>query len=90
MTYWVYIMASGDHGALYVGVTRDLQRRVEQHRAKEIAGFKVPREVHFVSAVTRAPSGKPDYRWAADTAAGDPDLLDELAAGTVLRSVLVP
>ncbi|WP_436014241.1 GIY-YIG nuclease family protein [Phenylobacterium sp. LjRoot219] len=32
-------MASGDHGTLYVGVTRDLQRRVEQHRAKAVAGF---------------------------------------------------
>jgi len=38
-TYWVYILASGHHRTLYVGVTRDLQRRVEQHRSKAIPGF---------------------------------------------------
>ncbi len=32
MTYWVYILASGKHGTLYVGMTSDLGRRMEQHR----------------------------------------------------------
>ena len=39
MTSSVYILASGHYGTLYVGVTKDLQRRVEQHRDKEIPGF---------------------------------------------------
>jgi len=39
MTYWVYILASRKHGTLYVGVTNSLERRVAQHRAKEIPGF---------------------------------------------------
>jgi putative endonuclease len=39
MTYWVYILASRRYGTLYVGVTRELQRRVEQHRAMRIDGF---------------------------------------------------
>ena len=51
MTYWVYMLASGHYGTLYVGVTRDLQRRVEQHRGKETAGFTkrygVDRLVYF-------------------------------------------
>ena len=33
MTAWVYILASRPGGALYVGATTDLRRRVEQHRA---------------------------------------------------------
>ena len=49
---------------------------LQEHCRKEIAGYKVPRQVHFVDAVTRAPSGKPDYRWAAEIAAGDPELID--------------
>jgi acyl-CoA synthetase (AMP-forming)/AMP-acid ligase II len=53
---------------------------LQVHCRKEIAGYKVPRQVHFVAAVTRAPSGKPDYRWAAEMAAGDPDLIDEAFA----------
>jgi acyl-CoA synthetase (AMP-forming)/AMP-acid ligase II len=33
---------------------------------KHVAGYKIPRELHVVEKVERAPSGKPDYRWAAD------------------------
>jgi fatty-acyl-CoA synthase len=29
-----------------------------------VAGYKIPRQLHVVDKVERAPSGKPDYRWA--------------------------
>jgi putative endonuclease len=51
MTYWVYVLASRRHGTLYVGVTSELQRRVEQHRSKQTPGFTsrydVTRLVYF-------------------------------------------
>jgi putative endonuclease len=31
-SYWTYIMASGQHGTLYVGITGDLSRRVFEHK----------------------------------------------------------
>jgi putative endonuclease len=31
--YYVYILASGRHGTLYVGITSNLRTRIEQHRA---------------------------------------------------------
>jgi putative endonuclease len=31
-TYYVYILASGRHGTLYIGVTNNLAIRLEQHR----------------------------------------------------------
>jgi putative endonuclease len=31
--YYVYVLASGRHGTLYIGVTNSLQTRIEQHRA---------------------------------------------------------
>jgi acyl-CoA synthetase (AMP-forming)/AMP-acid ligase II len=37
---------------------------VQVHCRTLIAGYKVPRELHFVDAVERSPSGKPDYPWA--------------------------
>ncbi len=36
---WVYILASKRNGTLYVGVTSDLRRRMEEHRQGLIKGF---------------------------------------------------
>ena len=38
-TYFVYILASGRNGTLYVGVTSDLVGRVWQHKEKVFRGF---------------------------------------------------
>jgi acyl-CoA synthetase (AMP-forming)/AMP-acid ligase II len=35
-----------------------------------LAGYKVPKAVVFVDEIVRSPSGKADYRWAAEVAAG--------------------
>jgi len=36
--YWVYIVASGPYGWLYVGMTNDLIRRVGEHKHGQIDG----------------------------------------------------
>lgn len=36
---YVYILASGRHGTLYVGVTSDLERRMHEHREGLLPGF---------------------------------------------------
>jgi putative endonuclease len=50
-TFYVYILASKIGGALYIGVTNDLVRRVAQHKAKLAEGFTkkygVDRLVYF-------------------------------------------
>lgn len=33
---------------------------------KEIAGYKVPRNLWLVDEVKRSPAGKPDYKWAKE------------------------
>ena len=38
-SYFVYMLASGHYGTLYVGVTNDLHRRSYQHREGLIPGF---------------------------------------------------
>ena len=49
-TYDVYILASGHHGTLYIGVTSDLRTRLEQHRAgrgsKFVSKYKIRRLVY--------------------------------------------
>ena len=39
MGYYVYILASRKDGAIYVGVTNDIVRRIYEHRTKVIKGF---------------------------------------------------
>ena len=39
MTYYVYILASGRNGTLYVGVTNDVSRRAFQHKEGLADGF---------------------------------------------------
>ena len=34
-----------------------------------VTGYKLPKQIVRVEAITRAPSGKADYRWARETAA---------------------
>ncbi|WP_340316865.1 GIY-YIG nuclease family protein [Rhizorhabdus argentea] len=47
----VYILASGRHATLYIGVTSDLPGRIHQHRESLIKGFTsrygVSRLVHY-------------------------------------------
>ena len=46
MPYFVYILASQKNGTLYIGVTNDLARRLEQHRTGSGGGFTGRYHVH--------------------------------------------
>jgi putative endonuclease len=37
--YFVYVLASGRNGTLYVGVTSDLVKRIQEHREGLVPGF---------------------------------------------------
>ena len=49
--YYVYILTTKRNTAVYVGVTNDLNRRVEEHRLGGVSGFtrryNVHKLVHF-------------------------------------------
>ncbi len=49
---------------------------IQAHCRDAIAGYKVPRQLHVVEVIERSPSGKPDYRWAAEIAAEVPEESD--------------
>jgi len=44
--YYVYIMASKRNGTLYIGVTNNLARRVDEHRLGMVSGFTKRYGVH--------------------------------------------
>ncbi len=45
-TYYVYILATRRNGTLYVGVTDNLRKRAEQHRAGTFEGFTKKYKIH--------------------------------------------
>jgi putative endonuclease len=73
MAYYVYILASRKHGTLYIGVTRDLGRRIYEHRTNAVRGFTSRYVVHLlvwyecyddpISAITREKELK---KWRRD------------------------
>jgi putative endonuclease len=94
MCYWVYMLASGKYGTLYIGVTNDLIRRVYEHKNKLVPGFTarygVDRLVWFecyddpATAIVREKELK---KWRRDwkielIEQGNPDWLDRYAAIT--------
>ena len=50
MPYHVYILASKRYGTLYIGITNDLRRRLEEHRlgkgSEFVKQYRVNRLVH--------------------------------------------
>ncbi len=56
MDYFVYLMASGKNGTLYVGVTNDLIRRVYEHKNNLVEGFTSRYEVHQLVWFESTPS----------------------------------
>ena len=46
MAHFVYILASRPHGAIYIGCTRDLRQRVEQHRTGAVDGHTKKYQIH--------------------------------------------
>ena len=90
-TYWVYIMTNRS-GTLYVGMTNDLNRRVNGHRQGQVPGFtsryKITRLIHaescsdVVAAIAREKEikGWRREKKLALVAETNPDWID-LAAG---------
>ncbi|MDT0463786.1 acyl-CoA synthetase [Streptomyces gibsoniae] len=52
------------------GAPRLSLEEVQAHCRSRLAGYKVPRQLVLTDAVRRSPSGKADYRWAREVAAG--------------------
>ena len=45
---------------------------IEAHVREQVAGYKVPRSIWLVDAISRGAAGKPDYHWAHRHAASHP------------------
>ncbi len=47
-SYYVYMLASKRNGTLYIGVTNDLARRIEEHKQGTVEGFTKKYHVHML------------------------------------------
>ena len=73
MAYYVYMLASGKHGTLYIGVTRNLVKRIYEHRTNAVAGFTARYGVHslvwfeiYEDALTAIAREKELKKWRRD------------------------
>jgi putative endonuclease len=73
MQYYVYLLASRKHGTPYVGITRDLVRRVYEHKHKLVPGFTARYDVTglvwfetFDDPVNAIPREKELKKWRRD------------------------
>ena len=41
---------------------------IQIHCRTKLAGYKIPRQIHYVDSIPRSPAGKPDYQWAINLA----------------------
>ena len=41
---------------------------IQRHCRTKIAGYKIPRQIHYVDSIPRTPAGKPNYQWALSIA----------------------
>ena len=48
MNFYTYILASKPRGTLYIGITRDIEQRVYQHKTKMTKGFTKQYNVHML------------------------------------------
>lgn len=50
-SYYIYILASGKNGTIYIGITNNLTRRFFEHKTKRVEGFtkryKITRLVYY-------------------------------------------
>jgi putative endonuclease len=46
--YYVYIMTNKPGGTLYVGITNDIARRVEEHKSGLVKGFTEKYKLHIL------------------------------------------
>ena len=72
-TYYVYILASRRHGTLYIGVTRNVRTRLEQHRAghgsdfvRQYAVFRLVHVEEFASPQEAISREKQLKNWRRD------------------------
>jgi len=45
-TYFIYIVASGKNGTIYIGVTNNLGKRIWEHKNKIVVGFSSQYDVN--------------------------------------------
>ena len=41
---------------------------IQAHCRTQLAGYKIPRQIHYVDSIPRSPAGKPNYQWALSVA----------------------
>ena len=59
--YYVYILASSLGGTLYIGMTNDLLRRVQEHREGLVPGFTSQHGVHRLVYLRFLKMWKPQF-----------------------------